>query len=260
MKKQLKRVIKRVKLEEIDRPDVVDRMEISAEKIKELAGSISEVGLLQPVLLRPTGERYEVVAGHRRVLACRALELDMIDAVVKKMDDKEAAIIRATENLRREDLTPIEEAVIFGNLLNKHKMSVNEIAKKFGYKGGTVMRRLDLNKMPEDLRMAVHEKRISVSVAEELWPITDDAELDYYLGYALDGGCTRDVARAWCKEWRDKKRRAEQASGDGGQHYTPSEPRPVYVACDICLDAMKIGDETVLRVCKGCYTTIKANM
>lgn len=260
MTRRLKRTIKAIKLNEIVLSKEIDRMEINEAKIEELARSIEEIGLLQPILLREKGEGFELIAGHRRLLACEKLELTVIDAVVTRMSDADAAITRATENLARENLTPIEEANIFANLVAKHKMTVEEVAKKFGYNAGTVLRRMDLNKMPPQLREAIHLKRISVSVAEALWPINDMTDLDYYLSFAVDGGCTKDVARAWCKEWRDLKRRKEAPVGDGGHHFTPSEPRPVYVPCDTCLQAMEIGKETVLRICKGCAETIAKNL
>lgn len=260
MAKRLKRKIAEILLVEIDEPSLVDRIEISPEGIAELAENISEIGLLQPVLLRPLKDRYEIVAGHRRFLACRKLGLSLIDAVVKEMTEQEAAIVRASENLARENLTPIEEAVIFGNLITNHKMSPEQVAKKFGYKPGTIRRRMDILKMPPPLQEAVHKKRISVTVAEELWPISDPSDLDYYLTFAIENGCTKETARGWCKEWKDSKRREKPAGDEGGQVFAPSEPRPVYVVCDLCTGPMEIGKETVLRVCPECYKLIKQNM
>lgn len=255
-----KRKITEVPLNQIDPPSVVDRIAIDTDKVAELAESILEIGLLQPVLLRPIGTRFEVVAGHRRFLAHIRLKVSTIDALIKEMTDQEAAIIRASENLARENLTPFEEAVIFANLVAVHKMTVDEIAKKFGYKAGTIRRRMDINKMPPELQDAVHKKRISVSVAEELWPISDQGDLDYYLSFALDHGCTKEVARTWCKDWRDAKRRKEAPGGEGGQVFSPAEPRPVFVACDLCVGPMEIGQEVVMRVCQKCYATVKKNM
>lgn len=260
MTKTLKRKITEVLLTLIDPPIEVDRTQIDSDKVAELAASILEVGLLQPILLRPIGSRFQIVAGHRRFLAHIRLNASKIDAVVTEMTDKEAAIIRATENLSRENLTPFEEAVIFGNLISVHKMDIDAIAKKFGYKVGTIRRRMDICKMPPVLQEAVHQKRISVSVAEELWPISDKGDLDYYLSFALDHGCTKEVARTWCKDWRDAKRRKEAPGGEGGQVFAPSEPRPVFVACDLCIGPMEIGQEVVMRVCKECFATIKKNM
>jgi len=75
------------------------------------------------------------------------------------MTDQEAAIIRASENLARENLTPLEESVIFSNLYTLYKMTVEQIAQKFGYKAGTIKRRMDLMKMPPILQTAVHAKK-----------------------------------------------------------------------------------------------------
>lgn len=258
--KRAKRTIKEISTSIIDVSKEVDRMDIDPERVDELAVSIDEVGLLQPILLRPTGERFEVVAGRRRLLAIQKLEVERIDAIVRKMSDAEAAIIRATENLAREDLTPFEEARIFQNLMETHGMEGEEIGRKFGYKPGTVRRRMDILKMPVVLQGAVHARKINVSVAEELWPITDEGDLNYYLTFAMESGCTRDTAREWCKNWRDSKRREKAAGEGGGQVLAPSEPRPVYVACDLCSGPMEIGKETVMRVCGECYQTIKQNM
>lgn len=260
MTKTPKRKISEIVLVEIDEPSVVDRMDIAQDAIAELAENISEIGLLQPILLRPLAGRYEIVAGHRRFLACSKLGLSVIDAVVKEMTDQEAAIIRASENLARENLTPLEEAIIFGNLISNHGMTIEAVAKKFGYKPGTVRRRMDLNRMPPQLRDAVHTKKISVTVAEELWPISDVDDLVYYLTFAIENGCTKETARMWCKEWRDSKRRDKGAGVEGGQIFAPSEPRPTFVPCDLCVGPMEIGTETVLRLCPDCFKIIKQNM
>jgi len=258
--KKAKRKISELGVDVIDVSGEVDRMDVDSEKIEELAASIEEVGLLQPIIVRPVGERYEIVAGRRRYLAVSGLDAKTIEVIVREMSDQEAAIIRATENLSRENLTPLEEAAIFSNLLNKYNMEYEEIGEKFGYKAGTVRRRMDLLKMPEVLRAAVHKNKISVSVAEELWPISDEGDLHYYLTFAIESGCTKGTARGWCKDWKDQKRREKTPGEPGGTALAPMEPRPVYISCDLCVGPMVIGDETVMRVCKECFATIKANM
>lgn len=244
----------------IDISPEVNRIDIDDVKILELSVSIAEVGLLQPVLLRPDGERFEIVAGYRRYLALKFLKRDTVDAVVTSMTDQEAAVVRATENLARENLTPMEQAVIFGNLVSKYEMSYDDVAGKFGYSSGTVRRRMDLLKMPPILKDAVHTGKISVSVAEELWPITDEGDLNYYLTFATEGGCTSATARGWCKDWKDAKRREKNGGVRGGVVASPHEPRPIYVACELCDGPMVIGEEVVIRACPTCYKTIKDNM
>jgi len=248
--------IAEVQLAYIIEPKVIDRMEISNDAITELAMSISEIGLLQPILLRTDGDRYEVIAGHRRFLAHKLLGKKTIKSVVREMTDEEAALARATENLSRVDLTPIEEATVYFNLINTHGMTADQVGKKFGKSPGLIKRRMDLLKMPPQLQKAVHEKKIAISVAEELWPITDVSVLDYYLSFALDGGCTKDVARQWCKDWRDTVRRQGTAGVVGGEVVGPFEPRPCYLPCDLCHGPVELGTDKMLRICPECHNNM----
>lgn len=260
MAKTSKDKISEVELSLIDEPKDIVRMEIGQAEVDELASSISEIGLLQPVLLRKDADRFEMVAGHRRLLAHQKLGLATIRAVIRIMTDQEAAIARATENLTRVDLTPIEEASIFFNLINQQGMTLEKIGKQVGKSPGLVKRRMELLRMPENLQKAVHSKQISISVAEELWPITDKATLDYYLSFALDGGCTATVARSWCKDWKDSLRRQTSDDGEGVQVLSPYEPKPTYMACDLCEGAVELGKDKILRLCPACWDIIKKNM
>lgn len=260
MTKRQKEVVKDVELTLIDEPDGIARLEIDQEYISELAQSIREIGLLQPILLAIKGDRFEIVAGHMRYLAHFKAGLTKIRAVVRELTREQIVIMRATENLNRKDLTPIEEAITYDDLNKTYKISIPDIAKRVGKSPGLIKRRMDLLRMPEVLTKALHLKRISISVAEELWPISDLAALDYYLTFALNGGCTSAVARQWCKDWKDSVRRNKAATGESSPLSSPLEPRPTFVACDLCNGPMKIGEETVIRACPGCAETIKKNL
>lgn len=256
MTKILKNKITEVDLSLIDEPKAVVRMGISSEAVSELAQSISEIGLLQPVLLRKDGERYEVIAGHRRFLAHKELGAKKISAIIKVMTDQEAAVARATENLSREDLTPIEEAATYFDLCESHAMSLEQISAKVGKSPGLVKRRMDLLKMPPVLQKALHSKKLSIGVAEELWPIADAATLDYYLSFALDGGCTVAVARQWKHDWLDAQRRKSSEVGGSGELASPYEPKPTFMACDLCEGPVELGKDRIFRACPACAQLI----
>jgi ParB/RepB/Spo0J family partition protein len=260
MTKYHKQTIRDVSISLIDEPKDVLRLDIDPQKINDLAQSISEIGLLQPILVAVDGDRFELVFGHRRFLACKQLELSKIRSIVREMTAEEIGLARATENINRADLTPIEEANTYNNLITVYGLAIEGVALKMGKTAATIKRRLDLLKMPPQLQEAVHNKRISMTVAEELWPISDLTDLDYYLSFALDGGCTKDVARSWCKDWRDKKRRQQSAGVEGVREFAPAEPRPIYVSCDLCRGPMEIGQELVLRICKDCGNIVTKNM
>lgn len=257
MVKLLSQKVKDLSLDLIDQPREVLRLDIDPDAVDLLAQSISEIGLLQPIMVAIHGNRYEIVFGHRRYLACQKLGLSTIRAIVRTMDKKEVGIARATENIARADLTPIEEASTYCNLMEGYGLTLEQIAKKMGKTPATIKRRMDLLRMPPQLQQAVHKKQISMTVAEELWSIRDMTSLDYYLTFAIENGCTREVARSWAKEWRDAERRSKTANVDGGHHLAPTEPRPVYVSCDLCAGPMELGQETVLRLCPECFNIVK---
>lgn len=252
--------IKDLSLDLIDEPKGILRMDIDPDDLADLAQSISEIGLLQPILVATHDDRFEIVFGHRRYLACVKLGLSTVKSIIRKMTDQEIGIARATENISRADLTPIEEASTYRNLIDEYGLTLEQVAKKMGKKPGTIKRRMDLLRMPPILQKAVHKKQISMTVAEELWSIRDPSSLDYYLMFAIENGCTREVARSWAKDWKDTQRRSQTPDVEGGGDYSPTEPRPVYVSCDLCSGPMEIGKETVMRVCPECFKTIKQNM
>lgn len=253
-----KEEVRKISLDLIDEPRAMARMSIDPEVVAELAKSIKEIGLLQPIILRKDGERFEIVAGHRRFLAHKLLGEKEIAAFVKEMSVKDMIIARATENLNRVDLTPVEEAQIYSELMNDQGMSVEEVGKVMGKAPATILRRMQILKMPESLQKALHEGKISMSVAEELWSIDDPTSLDYYLRFAIENGCSRDVARSWAKDYKDMKRREREEGEKGVLARSPYESRPVYISCDICDGPMRLGDEIVLRVCPDCADKLKS--
>lgn len=261
MTKPLKQKLTDIKIDLIDEPKGMVRMEIDSDVIEDLAQSISEIGLLQPILISIDGDRYETVFGHRRLLAHKKLGMDTIRSIVRKMTQPEIGIARATENLQREDLTPIEEAATYKNLREEYGLTIEQISNKMGKRPATIRRRMDLLRMPPSLQKAVHNKQISMTVAEELWSISDGASLDYYLVFAIENGCTREVARAWAKDWKDSERRKQTPDVEGDPVQTSLfEPRPTYLPCDICINPVELGKDKVIRICPDCWSSIQKGM
>ena len=261
MPRHSKQTVKDISLDLIDEPKGVLRLDIDPEALSDLAQSISEIGLLQNILLAVDGERFEIVFGHRRFLAHKKLGLSSIRSVVRVMTHQEIGIARATENISRDDLTPIEEAATYRNLIDEYGLTLEQVAKKMSKTPGTIKRRMDLLRMPPILQKAVHKKQISMTVAEELWPIADEASLEYYLSFAIENGCTREVARQWAKDWKDTQRRSQTSDGEGPRvALSPNEPRPSYVPCDICNQPVDLNTTKIFRTCPECFRAIKKGM
>lgn len=252
MVKALKPKLQEIKLDLIDEPTGVIRLEIEPEALKDLADNIQAVGLLQPILVRPVNGRFEIIHGHRRYLAHKLLEKTRIACIVRKIDDLHSALARASENSGRVDLSPIEEAAVYANLCDNYGLTIDQVGEHMGKKPGIVRRRLDLLKMPPQLQKAIHLKQIGYSVAEELWSLGDNSAIDYYLAFAVDHGATQIVVRGWVKDWKDAKRHEESGTEERGGVTSPAEPRPVYVSCDLCRGPMEIGTETTFRTCPDC--------
>ena len=144
------------------------RMTWHEETLGELAASIREHGVLQPILVRPAGEGYEIIAGERRWRASKLAGKETIPAIVERFDDATALEIALVENLQREDLSPLDEAVIYKKMTGELGYSIRNLATKLGKDKGYVENRLRLASAPDDVREMVSERYDTLSAAYEL--------------------------------------------------------------------------------------------
>ena len=144
------------------------RMTFHQETINELAASIREHGVLQPILVRPSGEAYEIIAGERRWRASKVAGKETIPAIVERFDDATALEIALIENLQREDLSPLDESIIYKKMTDELGYSIRQLAGKLGKDKGYVENRLRLANAPEDVREMVAQRYDTLSAAYEL--------------------------------------------------------------------------------------------
>lgn len=248
--------VKQILLELIDRPLHVHRLTFDPESLRELADSIKAEGLHQPIILRPRSGRFEIVAGDRRFLAHQILGRETIPAIVRDMDDQTCELTRATENLQRVDISPIEEALVYEALHEKEGMPIKEIARRLGRSVSTVKGRLDLLLLPEEYQKEVHHGRLSVGVATELAAISDPVMLNYYLDYAIRGGCTVATAKEWVQHWKMTRGTVEYENQDGDLVTIPIESVPTYFTCRCCQGPCDVKDSIVISVCPKCARLI----
>lgn len=150
------------------------RLTWNEETLNELAASIREHGVLQPVLVRPAGDhRYELIAGERRWRASKLAGRDSIPAIVERFDDATALEIALIENLQREDLSPLDEAVIFKKMTDELGYSIRSLAEKLGKDKGYVENRLRLATAPDDIRQMVAQRYDTLAAAYELMKLED---------------------------------------------------------------------------------------
>jgi ParB family transcriptional regulator, chromosome partitioning protein len=166
--------VRRVRTDRVDPNPDQPRLHIDEATINELAASIVEHGILQPVLVRPRPEgRYQLIAGERRWRAARVAGLAEIPAIVEEIDDEAALEIAIIENLQREDLSPLDEAMIYERMTSQHGYSLRKLARKLGKDKGYIENRLRLADAPEEIRQLVSLRKDTLSHAYELLKVDD---------------------------------------------------------------------------------------
>ena len=160
--------VRELPLEKVKPNPSQPRMTFHQETINELAASIREHGVLQPILVRPSGEAYEIIAGERRWRASKVAGKETIPAIVERFDDATALEIALIENLQREDLSPLDESIIYKKMTDELGYSIRQLAGKLGKDKGYVENRLRLANAPEDVREMVAQRYDTLSAAYEL--------------------------------------------------------------------------------------------
>ena len=163
-----------VPIDHIDPNPQQPRLAFNQETLDELAASIREHGVLQPILVRPIGpNRYQLIAGERRWRATRQAGLATIPALIEEIDDDTALEISIIENLQREDISPLDEAVMFDRMVREHGYSIRKLADKLGKDKGYLENRLRLADAPDEIRELVSVRKDTLSHAYELMKVED---------------------------------------------------------------------------------------
>ncbi len=150
------------------------RLTFDEATLAELAASIVEHGVLQPILVRPAEDgRYQLVAGERRWRAARIAGLAEIPALIEQIDDDTALEIALIENLQREDLSPLDEAIMYERMTNDHGYSLRRLAQKLGKDKGYIENRLRLADAPAEIKQLVSLRKDTLSHAYELMKVLD---------------------------------------------------------------------------------------
>ena len=155
-------VLREIRIEKIVPNKYQPRREFTEDKIKELAESIKQNGLLQSITVRDMGNGfYELIAGERRLRALKYLEYPTTKAIVKELTNEQMATLALIENIQREELTPIEEAYAYQELLSINNLTQDELAKSLGKTQATVANKLRLLKLSSKVIDAINSKKIT---------------------------------------------------------------------------------------------------
>jgi ParB family chromosome partitioning protein len=192
-----------VSLDVIDEPAMPSRSAMDEDKLDQLAESIRSAGLLQPMILARVGDRYEVIAGHRRWHACKRAGLAQVPAIVFATKDDALTIAQAHENTRREELNPADEAIWFAELLDKRcDNDIEKLCALVGEKRSYVDNRLVLFYGDPAIFAALQAGKIKIGVAHELNKCTDAHYRQHFLHMAIESGATIAVVSGMIADWK----------------------------------------------------------
>jgi len=252
--------VRRIPLAAINEPELPIRRTITEESLRELAGSIQAMGVLQPILVAAKGARYDIIAGHRRFLASALAAVTDIPALVLPPGGATSEAIKLHENVFREDLNTAEEAVYFDRLLETMcGGDVDELCRVLRAKRAYVEDRLILLAGDHEVFDAVANRRISFAVARELNKVSEEGYRRTFLDSAIRGGASARVVLQWRT---DLGRIVDGPAPADGATAGPADTaaEPPYAAtglrCFICTGAEDVWDLQLLYIHSGCKRAI----
>jgi ParB family chromosome partitioning protein len=252
-------IIENIKINLIIKPEIAMRLDTEKSNIKDLANSIEKVGLINPLTLKKLGKYYEVVAGFRRYLACSELKWSEVPAVVLTENSELAVGIMTAENYEREEVNVFDESIYLHKLIETTKMTQKALAKAINRSEAYISERISIMSYPDELRDALYQNKISFSVARELNKIGNEDDKIMYVRYAIQNGCTPDIARNWRKQLElQAGKKVEDMQAEAVEHYNDNSGGAiVMMPCRICSENVNVNELVTMYLCNTCLTTIK---
>lgn len=186
-----------IQVEKIEANPFQPRNDFEKEALDELAGSISEQGIIQPLTVRKLGyDRYQIISGERRLRAAKIIGLKEVPCYIRVANDEQMLELALIENTHREDLNAIEISISYQRLIEECELTQDELSKRVGKKRTTITNYLRLLKLPAELQLAIRENKISMSQARNFINIEDhDAQINLLRQITEEGMTVREIEK-----------------------------------------------------------------
>jgi len=169
--------LKRLPIEKLRPGRYQPRRDMHPEALEDLAASIRQQGIMQPVIVRPLGTEFEIIAGERRWRAAQLAELEWIPALVRDVSDRDGVALALIENLQREDLNPLEEALALQRLQKEFELTQQQVAEAVGKSRSSITNLLRLLNLHQDVRRLLEHGDLEMGHARALLSLDDDKQL-----------------------------------------------------------------------------------
>ena len=213
--------IMEIPLHEIQSNPYQPRKTFNDESLKELADSIREYGIVQPIIVKKNIKGYYLIAGERRTKAASLIGLETIPAIIKEFNDQEMMEIALIENIQREDLNPIDEAIAYENIINVSNMTQEEFATKFGKSRSHVTNMLGLLKLPAATKLLVEKNKITMGHARALSKLSDENLINELADRVINESLSvRELERLIANENLPKTNKINRKTSEKNIHFS----------------------------------------
>ncbi len=245
--------LKQIAISDILEPSETVRTIIVMERLSELAESIKQKGVIQPIIVKQKDDKYEVVAGHRRYLAAKMAGLEECPCIIRSAEDLDIDMIKVHENYGREDINPVDEGKFFVKLHDKHQLSYNEIAKMCARSEAYIATRLRLLQIDEAIQAALEGELINISQALEICKANDEKIRHELLRITIESGATVASLRLMRHDFEMRLVSAGPAGSSEAPESREYQVREYLYKCPICEKEHPVTEIYPISVCKGCH-------
>ena len=218
-----------IKISEIRSNPYQPRKIFDQEALQELASSIKEHGIVQPIIVKKSIKGYELVAGERRTKAAKIAGLETVPAIIKDFDDEQMMEIALIENIQRENLNPIEEAMAYDSILRSSNITQDELAKKFGKSRSYITNSLGLLRLPDSTKKYVEDNKLSMSHARALSKLDDSEQINRLADKIVTEGLNVRAIENITRDIHDKEEQEKPKNATFDfKEYDTIDPKNIY--------------------------------
>lgn len=247
-----------ISLDLIDDPEQPMRTEMTDASVEDLVMSIKQVGIIEPIVVKPVNQRYEVIAGHRRTYAARLAKIGEIPCNVRNANKEMTEMLKIHENLYREDIKPADEAKHYSYLIDKQKLTPTQIAKLITKSLSYVTDRLAILEYPEFLKDALDTGELSFSVAREFARFDDLKQMSTAVYYAKRSGMTQEMARKWVQDFKRSKEQTPLQEVPLPAGSPENQPTEHTAQCVFCRNGLRLIEAEVVYMHTECLNEVSS--
>lgn len=249
--------LKYISIDQINEPADPVRSAMDDKNLDDLVESIKSVGIIQPLTIKRVGNGFEIVAGHRRFIAAQMAGKATVPCILHDSESVSDVAIKLHENFCREEVNPVDEAIILQEMVEKKNYSIDKLAQITKRSKGYIQNKLTILSWPKDIKEALLGGKIKYSVAKHLVKITDDSQRIEYLGFAISSGASTRVVQNWAEDFQRGEltpkieERIEQDKITGETKTIP------FITCQLCGDDIEMGKQKLIFVHEKCIEEYK---